>query len=72
MEQVVNQDNIEVQGQTESGAILYINGMVVDLDPSGNFSQNVKLEPGLNSIEVVASSKAKRQTVKTLKVIAQY
>ena len=71
-ESIVAQDSVEVKGQTQAGAILYINDLPVNIDPGGVFSQNVKLEKGTNTLEIKALSKANRQTSKTLKVIANY
>lgn len=52
---VVTSQTVTVKGVTNADAVVSINGKVVSVDASGNFSEAVTLELGPNLIEVVAS-----------------
>lgn len=65
--QPVNQMNttsssIEVTGRTDPEAKLTINDQEIGVDPSGNFSQEIKLSDNVNIIEISATSKTGKQT----------
>jgi hypothetical protein len=47
--------NLAVKGQTQSDAVVSVNGDTVEVDAEGNFSTTVTLEEGPNPIEVYAS-----------------
>lgn len=66
---VVMMNEITVEGKTDAGASLFINDQLVTLDAEGKFSQNIKLVSGLNTIEVKATNKAEKETVKTIQVL---
>lgn len=53
---------VDVIGKTDSDAILTINGQQVTLDSSGNFEVKIDLSAGLNTFNIVAENKFKRQT----------
>lgn len=46
---------IQIEGKTEKDATVSINGEFVAVNSTGNFSQQLMLEDGKNTIEVVAS-----------------
>lgn len=71
-ETVIHQDRVEVVGKTDEGASLKINDQVVFLDDKGNFKETVKLQTGLNNIEVRATNRVKKETVKVIKILAEY
>lgn len=71
-ETVIRQDRVEVIGKTDEGASLKINDQVVFLDDRGNFKETVKLQSGLNNIELKATNRVKKETVKVVKVLAEY
>jgi len=71
-ESIINQDNIEVVGKTDIGATLQINDQTVLIDDKGNFQESVKLQPGLNNIELRATNRIKKETVKVIKILAEF
>jgi len=71
-ETVIRQDQVEVIGKTDEGATLQINDQTVYLDANGNFKETVKLQPGINNIELKATNRIKKQTVKTIKILAEF
>lgn len=72
IEQVVKEDKTEIVGKTDEGVILSINDQTVVLDSNGNFSEEVKLNQGLNTFELKAENRLKKQTVKQIKILAEY
>lgn len=71
-ETVIKQDSVEVIGKTDEGDSLKINEQVVFLDERGNFKEIVKLQPGLNNIELRATNRLKKETVKVIKILAEF
>lgn len=71
-ETVIKQDRVEVVGKTDAGASLKINDQVVFLDDKGNFRETVKLQTGLNNIELRATNRIQKETVKVIKILAEY
>lgn len=51
---LVNTANITVEGTTEIGAVVTVNGMNASVDPQGNFNLTITLPEGMNSV-IVAS-----------------
>jgi hypothetical protein len=54
-ETVVSQSPIEVRGRTVVDAVVSVNGQVVPVNATGEFSTQVSLVEGPNDIEVIAS-----------------
>ena len=52
------------EGQTDAGASVTINGQRVSVDETGHFKEDIKLMPGLNTVELIASNKTKKETKK--------
>jgi len=59
----------EVAGVTEPDAVVSVNGILVEVDATGNFSTLVGLDEGPNLIEVVASDYEGNQASEILTVI---
>jgi transcriptional regulator with XRE-family HTH domain len=53
------------EGQTDIGSELSINGQEVVVSEDGRFSEIVKLQRGLNTVELTAKNKNKKETKKT-------
>jgi len=53
---------VRITGQTEKGAMLAIDGNFVAVDKDGNFSYELKLEEGRNTIEITASKRLSPKT----------
>ena len=68
-EVVVVQPTVEVRGKTVLDAVVTINGEVVPVDASGEFSANVELEPGPNTVTVVANDFQGNEQARVLTVI---
>ena len=71
-ESVIRQDRIEIIGKTDDEVTLKINDQVVFIDALGNFQETVKLQPGMNNIEIRATNRLKKETVKVIKILAEY
>ncbi len=59
---IVNQDSIKIEGKTDSGVYLTINGENIFVDSDGNFSKDVQLAAGENSIDVKAVNRLGKST----------
>lgn len=62
-------DTVTVEGETDPGAILSINGQPVPTDTNGSFKEEVKLLPGTNSLKITARNKNDREKSETRSVI---
>lgn len=60
-----------VEGKTQKGASLYLNGQLLGLDAEGNFKQEVILKDGSNSINITAVNKGGKKTEKNLIILYQ-
>ncbi|RMG19174.1 MAG: hypothetical protein D6729_05880, partial [Deltaproteobacteria bacterium] len=65
---VVQADRVVVEGVTEAGAKVKVNGKPVTLGEGGTFGAEVKLAPGLNQIVVEAVDAANNVTFKNVRV----
>ncbi len=54
-ESTVNAADIVVKGQTNSDAVVSVNGVTIEVQADGKFSTTLTLEEGPNLIEVMAS-----------------
>lgn len=52
------------EGETDPGAALAINGQKITVDETGHFKENIKLLQGLNTVELIATNKTKKETKK--------
>lgn len=67
---MVSIQNVNVEGQTDSTAELFINNQAVAIEPSGHFREEVQLVNGMNNIEIKAINKSGKKTIKTIQVLA--
>lgn len=67
---VTDGNSIQIAGLTEKGAQVFINGQKVNVGDNGEFSENVILQSGLNSITVKAVNKFEKETAQIIKVQA--
>lgn len=58
-------EQIDVTGKTDPDATIMINNQPVNIDQNGSFLVKITLQPGLNTLTVVATNKFKRQTTVT-------
>ncbi len=68
---IVSEAQITVTGKTTPAAILLINLEPVPLDERGAFRQDVRLTPGINTIELKATSRLGKETVETIHILYQ-
>lgn len=71
-EQVLKEDKVSIIGKTDPEITLLINNQTIVLDGNGNFNQQVKLNPGLNTFEIKAINQLKKETVKQIRILAQF
>ncbi|MBU3957019.1 hypothetical protein KKI19_01945 [Patescibacteria group bacterium] len=62
------ESQITLEGKTEEGAKISVNGRLVIVGPEGDFNYQYSLEEGENIFIIVAQDKAGNQTQKELKV----
>lgn len=66
---VVETETVLIEGKTDDEARIYINGKEVSVDDkTGNFSKEVNLTEGDNSIGIVAESKSGKRSEATIRV----
>lgn len=70
--QIVNGSDMYVRGTTEKDASLVINGQSVLVRDGGDFYEQVRLQPGLNTLTVVSANKFKKEKSVTISVQANY
>ena len=58
----INIDTVLVEGATEAGSDLFINGQKVATDVNGGFKEQVKLASGSNNLKIVARSKTGKES----------
>lgn len=61
---IVSENNLLFEGDTDSDASLTINGQVVTVNSEGHFKESIALQNGLNTVELKAKNKSKRETKK--------
>lgn len=71
-EQILKEDKVNIIGKTDAGATLEINGQAVLLDGNGNFTQQVKLNSGLNTFEIRAINRLKKVKIVQVKILAEF
>lgn len=68
-ESVVTTPSITVRGRSTPDAVVSVNGQLEELDANGAFESFISLEPGPNTIEVVANDFNGGQNSRLLTVI---
>ena len=71
-ETVIREDRVEVIGKTDIGCSLRINDQTVYIDNTGNFKEVIHLQPGINNVEIRSTNRASKETVKVIKVLAEF
>ncbi len=66
---VTKENLVTIQGKTEPGAHLTVNGQDISFNGQGQFSLPLDLTPGLNSITFASQKKHGKTTSKTISVI---
>ena len=56
--ELVNTTDINFTGKTEPGAVVTVNGFLATVDAGGNFSRNITLPEGVNTVTVASHDKA--------------
>ena len=69
---VVERSEVTVKGQTEKDARLSINNQPVFVGSEGEFTENLVLQPGINTITLVAVSRLEKERVETFSLEARY
>lgn len=69
-EVVVSVEQVNIIGTTDPSASLTINEQPVAVDGQGHFNQAVRLIDGVNTLEISATNKANKETVKTIQLLA--
>lgn len=70
--QTVSGSEVTVHGTTEKDVTLTINKQMVLVRENGDFSEDVRLQPGLNIFTVAATNSFKKEKVVTFSVQADY
>ncbi|MDD5340883.1 MAG: helix-turn-helix domain-containing protein [Patescibacteria group bacterium] len=65
------QNFIEVKGETEKEARVFINGKEIFIDPNGGFLATLDLQKGLNTIKISASKKHSSENVIYREILVQ-
>jgi hypothetical protein len=68
---IVTDYRFSIEGRSQQGAIITINGQEIVLDPEGKFSEPVILNDGLNTIQVEARTRRSRERSITRYVLYQ-
>jgi cytoskeletal protein RodZ len=62
--------SVTVEGETSANSTVLINDAPVPISENLHFSEDLKLSPGVNTIEVKAISRLKKETVKTINIFS--
>ena len=62
---------IEVQGTTQAGAVLTINGQEALVNPDGSFSERINLSIGINEIKISAKKNHSKENVVVRRVVVK-
>ena len=68
-DETISWDYVNIKGRTEKGAEIKINGEAVYLDSAGNFSAEINLQEGLNTIIIEAENRFGRKVSVTRRII---
>ena len=67
--ETVNEESVIVEGKTDPGAVLAINGQPIPTDTDGSFKEEVRLLSGTNNLRVTARNKNGRERTESRSVI---
>ncbi|QQG49717.1 MAG: helix-turn-helix domain-containing protein [Candidatus Berkelbacteria bacterium] len=62
-------DTVSLNGSTTEGSVVLMNNQPVLVSPSGQFSQEVQLSPGVNQVVISAKNRAGNERQKVVKVL---
>lgn len=68
-ESVINMPSVTVRGKSTADAVVSVNGQLAEVGTDGSFESFVALDPGPNTIEIVANDFHGGQNSKLLTVI---
>jgi len=71
-EEVIKSDRVKVIGNTDLGAEIAINNEFVPTGNDGHFESDIKLEPGINTLEIISKNKNSKVTRRIMRVFAEY
>ena len=61
--EVINKEEVEVAGKTDSNATVFVNNETASLDKEGNFKKSINVFPGKTKITIKAVNKFNKTTV---------
>lgn len=67
--QVVNNDVLDITGQTDLDSEVYINNQKIIANPDGSFLTSIKLREGINTVSIRAVNKLNKETEKVINII---
>lgn len=67
----VKVEKVTISGKTDPDAELEINSQFVSVNSDGEFSEEVRLNDGINSIQINAKNKINKTTTKSLQLLAE-
>jgi hypothetical protein len=70
--QIFQESMVEVRGNSDRDAVVYINEELINLDKQGNFSEEISLSPGGNTILIEAVSRRGRKSIIERKIFYQF
>jgi len=70
--QIFQESIVEVRGNSDRDAVVYINEELISLDEQGNFSEEISLSPGGNTILIEAVSRRGRKSIIERKIFYQF
>jgi cytoskeletal protein RodZ len=65
----LSKNKLTINGSTDSNASVTINQEPIPVDQEGNFKQEIKLQPGYNVLNIIATNQGGKTSNKELKVI---
>ena len=68
---VVNGQHFRVSGKTSPGSSVRVNGVLADVEPTGDFSATVPVKQGGNPVQVVAVNRQNHTAQENLWVVSQ-
>ena len=68
---VITSDEINIKGETDIGAFVFINKEPVNVSPEGKFEQVATLTEGTNTIVIEAKNRLDRRTIRTIKILSE-
>lgn len=67
----VSEDNVVIEGTTEAGNKVFINGFEISPTPEGNFKEKISLQEGTNLISITAKSRLEKESTTEITVISR-